>query len=228
VKPPVPNNSTVASHPSTGLAQGASIVAASGSRLVSFRMDTTGTPVVPRVTLVNGAGTANAQNGTEQTLSFEAPPDLSTHQFSSGFDGSVLWSTNRVTRDDAGTPETKAVVLRWLLEPGADKVDGALELDLASYASSDWSTVRRGPVALVDASTVLTTTAYHLDAQQTLVRAVTRSGASLALGTATATLPFSVTQIGVAANRKVGFVLTPSSTAPALSATLHVFAPGCG
>jgi len=228
LQPPVPNNATVSAYPSTGLAPGASIVASAGDRLLSFRVATTANPVVPTFTLVQSAGTSNAQNGSEQTLSFEAPPDLTTHFFASGFDGSVLWSTNKVFRDTADNPLTNAVTLRWALPAGANSVDAALEVDLASYSDSDWSTVRRGPLALVDANTVLTTTAYPVDPQQTLVRSVQRSGSSLTLGTATAVLPFGVGQIGVAANRKVGFVLTPPSTTPALKTTLHVFAPGCG
>ena len=88
--------------------------------------------------------------------------------------------------------------------------------------------MRRGPVALVDASTALTTVAYPVDPQQTLVRAVQKSGTSLSLGSATAVLPFPVSQIGVAANRKVGFVLTPASATLSLKTTLHVYAPGCG
>ncbi|MBK7580388.1 MAG: hypothetical protein IPI67_09310 [Myxococcales bacterium] len=228
IAPPVQNNATITGYPSTGLVPGAAVVAASGTRLVSYRVDGTSTPVVPTFTLIPNAGTTNAQNGAEQTVAFEAPSDLSANHFSTGFDGSVVWSTNRVFRTDAGNPETNAVTLRWLLAPGATSVDTSLEVDLASYSDSDWSTVRRGPVALVDGDTVLTTVAYPVDPQQTLVRSVKKSGSSLTLGSATAVLPFSVGQIGVAANRKVGFVLTPSSTSPTLAATLHVFAPACG
>jgi len=222
VQPPVQNNATVSAYPSTGLAPGAAVVASAGTSLVSFRVNSSSTPVVPTFTVVTNAGTSNAQNGSEATAPFEAPTDLGAHYFGSGYDGSVLWSTNRVFRDDAGAPRTDAVVLRW------GTAAASLEVDLASYSDADWSTVRRGPVALVDAATVLTTTAYPVDAQQTLVRSVQKSGSSLTLGTATAVLPFGVGQIGVAANRKVGVVLTPASTTPALKTTLHVFAPGCG
>lgn len=226
--PPIQNNATVSAYPSTGLAPGAAVVAAAGSRLVSFRMNTTPSPAVPTFTLVQNAGTTNAQNGNEQAVSVEAPTDGTAHYFASGFDGSVLWSTNRVYQGDAGTMQTSAVVLRWALAAGSSTFDATLEVDLASYSEADSSVVRRGPIALIDANTVLATAAYPVDPQQTLVRSVTRSGSSLALGSATAVLPFSTGQIGVTANRKVGVVLTPTSTTPALKATLHLFAPGCG
>ncbi len=228
VNPPVQNNSTVSAYPSTGLAAGASIVAASADRLVSFRVDVSANPVVPTFTLVDKPGTQNAQNGAEQPLAFEAPPSMSAHHFASNFDGTVLWSTNRVFRDGTNTPLTKAVVLRWLLEPAATSVSGSMDIDLATYPDADWGTVRRGPIALIDSSTALTTVANSADPQQTLVRAVLKSGTSLTLGTATAVVPFTVGQIGVAANRKVGVVLTPANTTLSLQTTLHVFAPGCG
>lgn len=227
LEPPVANNATVSQYPSTGLAPGASIVASSGKRLVSFRVDTSNTPVVPSFTLVSAAGTTSAQNGSEAAMAFEAPASLSAHFFASAYDGSLLWSTNRVTRDDAGTPETSAVVLRWPLTAGGNDFSGTLEIDLASYSSAGWSTVRRGPVALVDPSTILATVAYPVDPQLTLVRSVHVSNGALVLGSATATLPFTVNQVGVAANRRVGVVLTPADTTLSLKATLHVFAPGC-
>lgn len=228
VAPPVQNNATLSAYPSTGLAAGASIVAAAGDRLVGFRVDATGKPVIPSFSLVDKAGTSSAQNGSEKAFAFETPTTLSAHHFASGYDGTVLWSTNRVFRDGTDQPMTKAVVLRWLLASGATAFDASAEIDLATYADADWGTVRRGPVALVDASTALTTVAYPVDPQQTLVRAVQKSGTSLSLGSATAVLPFPVSQIGVAANRKVGFVLTPASATLSLKTTLHVYAPGCG
>ncbi|MCC6898921.1 MAG: hypothetical protein IT377_08095 [Polyangiaceae bacterium] len=228
ITPPVPNASTLSAYPSTGLAAGATIVAAAGDRLVSFRVDASGKPVVPTFGLVDKAGTSSAQSGSEKSFAFETPTALSAHHFASGFDGTVLWSTNRVFRDSADLPMTKAVVLRWLLAPGSSAFDASAEVDLASYADADWGTVRRGPVALVDASTAVTTVAYPVDPQQTLVRAVQKSGTTLTLGSATAVLPFPVGQIGVAANRKLGFVLTPASTTLSLKTTLHVYAPGCG
>lgn len=226
---PIANNSTLTQYPSTGLVSGATIVASSGTRLVSYRVDTGSTPTVPTFTLVTAAGTTNAQNGTEKTVSFEAPPSLAANYFWSGYDGSVLWATNRVYQSDAGTPATSAVVLRWPITGTSDTIDGSLEVDIATYSEGDWNSARRGPCALIDSSTVLVTTAYPADTSQTLVRPVTRSSGTLNLGAATTVLPFSVNSIGIAANRKVGFVLTPSpaSTTPP-KATLNVFAPSCG
>lgn len=229
VTPPVPNQSTVTQYPSTGLAPGATIVAGSASRLLSYRVDSSASPVVAKMAIVTGAGTANAQTGTEKPLGVEAPSSLGAHYFWTGYEGSVLWSTNKVVQDDAGTPKTSAVVLRWPITAGADTIDESLEVELAAYTVDDWNVVRRGPVALVDPSTVLATTAAPVDpTAQTLVRSVTRSGTTLSVGTATSTLPFAVNSIGIAANRKAGFILTPSNTTPALKTTLHVFAPGCG
>jgi len=228
VQPPVPNNATVTQYPSTGLFPGSTIVASSGSRLVSYRVDSTGSPTVPKFTLIASAGTSNAQNSTEKDLTFEAPTSLAAHYFHSGYEGSVLWSTNSVYPGDAGGMLTTKVVLRWPFTGSSNSVDESLEVDVATYSEDSWNVSRAGPLALIDPSTVLVTVEHPAGNSQTRVIPVTRSGNTLSLGSAQSDLPFDVGSIGVAANRKVGFVLTPSSTAPALKTTLHIFAPACG
>jgi hypothetical protein len=60
------------------------------------------------------------------------------------------------------------------------------------------------------------------------VRSVIRSGTTISLGSETPpVLSFGISQIGVTASRRFGFVLTPSSQTPNLMTTLHIFAPGC-
>jgi hypothetical protein len=228
VTPPVQNTATITQYPSTGLASGASIIASSGSRLLSYRVDTSNTPSVPNLAFVTGAGTSNAQTGNEAQLSFEAPTSLGAHYFWSAYDGSVLWTTNKVYQGDAGGAYSDTLVFRWLVSGATGGVDGSLEVDIASYSEASWNTSRRGPCAMIDPGTALVTAAYPADTSQTLVRSVLKSGSSLSLGSATAVLPFSTGSIGIAANRKVGFILTPSSTTPLLKTTLHVFAPACG
>lgn len=227
LKPPLSNNDSVTLYPSAGLVTGATIVASSGTRLVAYRTDTSGSTLVPTFSLETGAGTPSAQNSAEEALSFEAPNSLSAHQFTSGYDGSVLWSTNRIFRDDGGPPETDGVVLRWPLTGTATTFDDKLEVSLASYSGAGVNTALAGPTALINPGTVLVTTAYPPDTGQTLVRSVLRAGDKLSLGSGSAVLPFSVGQIGATASRRFGFVLTPPSATPTLKTTLHVFAPGC-
>lgn len=123
---------------------------------------------------------------------------------------------------------TTKVVLRWPFTGSSNSVDESLEVDVATYSEDSWNVSRAGPLALIDPSTVLVTVQHPAGNSQTRVIPVTRSGNTLSLGSAQSDLPFDVGSIGVAANRKVGFVLTPSSTTPALKTALHIFAPACG
>ncbi len=226
VEPPVQNNSTLAQNSLTGIDSNAAVVASSTSRLLSFWVDVSSVPQTPIFSLVAKAGTTDAQAGSPVSPSYEASGVLSTQYFSSTRDGSVLWTTNRVDRDDAGIASSSAVVLRWLLAEGSDTIDGAPEIDIATYSQGGINANRAGRAALIDSSMALVTTANPADTTQTLVRAVQKSGTSLTLQSGSTPLPFGVSEIGVSATRKFGVVLTPD-TLTGLNATLHVFAPSC-
>jgi hypothetical protein len=230
---PVSAGATLTLFPSTGIPAGALPVAASGTRLVSYRADSSTGIFDPAFSLENQAGTASAQNAGEQligTAAGEASPTLGAHAFTSGFEGSVLWSTNRLNRIDSATVVANGVVLRWPLLGASDtSFSGARSVVIESYSDYGIDTQYFGPSALIDETTVLTTAADPANTAQTAVRAVTRSADTLELRAARYVLPFSVGQLGVTSNRHYGYVLTPSTAVPPSppDAKLHLFAARC-
>lgn len=227
--PPLTNQTAVTLFPAAGLPSGQAVVASSGKRLVTYRTDTSGSVQKPTFGFVQDAGTSNAQGSTtEQSFDFDAPTSLGAHQFHSGYEGSLVWSTNRLSQDDGGALQSDAVMLYWPLVGDLTTFDDKASVVVASYNKGSQNSVLAGQTALISPSLAITTAAYPPDPQQTLVRSVIRSGTSLALGSETPpVLSFGITQIGVAASRRFGFILTPSSQTPSLKTTLHIFAPGC-
>lgn len=225
---PLTSQTTVTLYPSAGLVSGASVVAASGARLLAYLVDTSLGVYEPQLGFITAAGTSSAQAGALQAQTFEAPNSLSAHHFTSGYDGSVLWTTNRI-EGAAGSQETTGVVLRWPVIGSSGSIDAGAEVVLASFNPTGVNAALAGPSAVITPTLALATVAYPPDPQQTLVRSVSRSGSTLTLGSETPppVLPFPPSQIGVAANRRYGFVLTPPSQSPTTATTLHIFAPGC-
>lgn len=227
VEPPVANNSTLVTS-DTPLANG-SLVAATHTSLLGVFVDTSVTPFPTTLSLYDNAGLSTVAAGATKTMTFEAPASLAAHQFASTRDGSVLWSTNRVDRDDAGTATTSSLVLRWLFAEGATSIsDAPPEVEIATYSAGDPDTVRAGAITMIDGTSALATMVNPSDSGTTLVRAVSRSAANLTLESGSATLGFPPSAVGVASTRKFGLVLTPTLTFPAQDVTIHVFAPTCG
>jgi hypothetical protein len=221
---------TITQYPSTGIASGAAVVASSGARLVTYRADTARGTQAPNFSFENGAGTQNAQNGGERSLlgeAGEAPSGLAAHAFSSGFDGTVLWSTNRLKRPEAGGLTADAVVLRWPVIGGTGDFNGARALAFESYSDYGVEEARAGPSGLIDAQTALVTAADPANTAQTSVRAVVRNSDTLRLVGGRHVLPLQIGQIGVSAGRRFGYALTPATTTPP-DVMLHVYAPSCG
>ncbi len=227
--PPLTNQTAVTLFPAAGLPSGPSVVASSGTRFITYRTDTSSGKQTPSFGFVKDAGTSNAQgSSTEQTFSFDVPTSLGAHRFLSGYEGSLLWGTNRLVGPDGGPIESDAAVLYWPLVGTSDTFDDTAKVIVATYNKGGANSVLAGPSALLNPSLAITTAAYPPDPQQALVRSVVRNGTSLSLGSETPpVLSFSINQIGVAASRRFGFVLTPSSTTPSLKTTLHIYAPGC-
>jgi hypothetical protein len=227
VEPPVANNSTLSTS-DTPLSNG-NLVAATHTSLLGVFVDSSVIPFPTSLTSYDEAGSSTVSAGATKVMAFEAPVSLAAHQFTSTRDGSVLWTTNRVDRDEAGTATTSALVLRWLFAENATTIpDSPPEVEIATYSSADPDTVRAGPAALIDSTNALTTMTNPSDSASTLVRAVKRANETLTLHSGSVILPFEPTAIGVAATRKFGLVLTPTVTFPAQDVTIHIFAPSCG
>jgi hypothetical protein len=226
-EPPIANNSTLEAFP-VSLPNG-SVVAASHTTLVGLFVDSSVVPFVTTLTTFEDAGTAATGSGAQVTMGFEAPSSLGPHRFTSTRDGSVLWTTNRVDRDEAGTASSSALVLRWLVPDATGQIDpNPPQIEIATYASGDPETIRAGQSALIDSSSAITTMLNPTDPAATLVRAVKKTNGVLELQSGNAPLPFAPSAIGVAATRKFGLVLTPGATFPAQNVSLHVYAPSCG
>lgn len=227
LEPPVPNNSTL-STADTPLANG-NLVAANHTSLVGLFVDSSITPFPTSLTSYENAGTATVAAGATQLMAFEAPANTAAHQFTSTRDGSVLWTTNRVDRDEAGVATASALVLRWLFAENATTIsESPPEVEIASYSSADPDTVRAGAAALIDSNNAITTMLNPTDSAASLVRAVKRAGQTLTLQSGSASLAFPPDSIGVAATRKFGLVLTPTVNFPAQDVTVYIYAPSCG
>lgn len=228
---PIQNGASISLYPCTGIPTGSTVIGSSGSRLVTFRVDTTNSPTA-EFSLEQNAGTASAQNAGETAHSEagDVSTNLGAHTFASGYDGSLLWSTNHLTPQDGGGDQAYAVVFRWPLVGTATTFKANRQVTLESYPPFGPDTTYAGPSALIDPTTALATAADPVNLQQaTDVYSVTRSGDTLTLGKGSGQVPAAVYQIGVAGGSTFGYVLTPSTaTAPATpNPTLHIFAPSC-
>jgi hypothetical protein len=226
---PVANNSSVSLLPCTGLPSSQTVVAASGTRLVAYRTDTSTSSYPPVFSLETNAGTTSAQNLGEQTLGPKVPTSLGAHVFASSYDGSLLWSTNRIVDDD-GSTYANAVVLRWVLLGSATTFDASVEVAIETYSSYGTDEGRAGPVALIDADSAIATAAYPPDTAQSVVKPVKRNGSTLTLGGGSDVIPFSTGALGVTGTRSFGVVLTPSTTASPdpPNTALRIYSPDCG
>ena len=170
---------SITQYPSTGIASGAAVVAASGSRLVTYRTEALRNTLAPSFSFENGAGTQNAQNAGEKSLlaqAGEAPADLGAHVFTSGYDGTVLWSTNMLKRPEAGGVFANTVALRWLLVGGTDDFNGTRTIAVESYPDYGIDERRAGPSALIGPQIALVTVADPANVAQTSVRGVVLQG----------------------------------------------------
>lgn len=226
---PIGNGENVTLHPASGIPAGETIVGSSGSRLVGYRTDTSGSTWVPTFSLESNAGTPSAQNGGEQQLGIEAPTSVGAHRFVSTHDGTLLWSTNRIVRED-GSVFADAVVFRVPLVGAGTSFSATPEVVLETYSAYGTEAARAGISAMIDPSTFIATAAYPADTGQSTVRGVTKSGSDLVLAGGPDVIPFATGSLGVEATRRFGFVLTPSTTvAPDPPNTaLRIYAPGCG
>ncbi len=230
VTPPLTSSDTITLFTSSGIATGARVIGASGTRLVTFRPETSTGRYEPYFSFERSAGTAQAQNDNEVNLyaaTGEVPISTSAHQFASGHDGSLLWSTNVVTRDVDDIPHATGVTLRWpVADAAATAFDGAPRVDLEIYPDKpSYNSVLAGPLAWLNASTAIATAANPANLSQTAVRMVTRSGATLTLDPGRFVVPFSPGQLGVEGGTRFGYVLADSGQSS--GATVYVFAPGC-
>lgn len=228
VTPPLTSSDTVTLL-SSSTAAGARVIGSSGTRLVTFRTETGTGSFEPYFSFVRSAGTPQAQSDPEVNLhgaTGEVATSSGAHQFASGHDGSLLWSTNILIRDIDNTALATGVTLRWpLIDADSSSFDGAPRVDLEVYPAQPYNTVLAGPVAWLNSTTAIATAANPANTNQTAVRMVKRNGAQLSLDPGRFVLPFSTGQLGVVGGLRFGYVLAESGLLS--GATVYVFAPGC-
>jgi hypothetical protein len=229
-RPPLDSSTTLMALPNTGLAQGAAVAASSGTRLVSYRYDTTTS--LPSLALVTNAATPQALATGEQSIGAYGPLDGEA-TFVTGADGSVLWTNIVLPPPPSGGPPGSWVAgLTWLLSgASAGTFDTSVRVILESYSSASVSSLSSStyllaPAAWVDANTALALAgAAENPGGSTSVQVVTRQPPALASGKRSV-LSVSPGAAYAAASNGFGYVLAADSPSN-VSATIYVFAPGC-
>lgn len=220
---PLVDGTSLVPYPNAGLPMGAGVRAATGSRLLTYRYDST--KQIPNFAFVDGAGTATAVTSAEQALSLYGPLEDQAY-LTTGDDGSVLFATAVLDLLEAGGNDGIASArLTWLVDSAAaGNIDGTAHVDIASYSPPASGAVV-GPPAWIDANTALGFAAPStLTTNSTSVQIVHKSPASTTFGT---TLTVGPTAIGVASSN--GFAYALEQTDPKnQTATVQILAPSCG
>jgi hypothetical protein len=226
---PIVDSSSIALFPTPGIATNASIVAASGSRFITYRWDGSNTGYNALFSFENGAGTANAQNGGEQqaTAMGEVYPQ---GFFATGAGGSVLWSAPQVIVPDGGPATTISARMTWLVaDAKATTFDESAHVDVEPYSNPNngYGISAAGPMAVMDPKTALVLAASKDNLQQTSVQVASRALTPPALLAGRRyVLPVDVYHSAAAASGGFGYVLVQDDQLNQ-SATVHVFAPAC-
>ncbi|MGD0525174.1 MAG: hypothetical protein ABSE49_08530 [Polyangiaceae bacterium] len=224
VAPPLDDSTTLGTFPNPGLTAGASIIASTGARLLTYRYDPSG--MLQNVALVTGPGTSAAQAGTEQALT-DYGPMANQAAFTTGTDGSLLWNGAIFALNDAGASVgVSSSRLTWLLSSGTDdNFATSANVDLETYAPPTSAYVTAPPIWL-DANTALgLAAASAASVDTTSVQIVTKSPPTVeaASRTLVSVAPGSV---GGTSSGGFGYVLAQDDPKN-LSFSVYVFAPAC-
>ncbi len=225
--PPLANEPPITTFPNTGLDPNAGIAAASGTRFIASAYD--GMNGVPRLSLITGVGTANAQ--ASSLADFNGAGQVSPQwNVATGDDGAVAWSLAPYDVGDAGPigiGSTRVGVLLNNAMDGTFETSGYVDIEKYPFEPGGGSRVV-GPIAWVDANTMLVTAAAPSDMtlNTTSVQVMTKKPAALVKGLRTE-IPVDPGNVGVAASGGYAYVLIPDLPKNQ-SATVYIFAPSCG
>jgi hypothetical protein len=224
VVPPLSDSTVLVPYSNAGLATGSSIVAASGSRLLTYQYQGSGTP--PELQLVNAAGTSSATATTPENVPVAwAPANQSV--FGTGGDGSLLWTDGVFELDDAGnTQGIQSARLAWLLDSAtAANFDTSTYVDLETYSPTTGANVA-GPPLWISANEALgLAAASSSSTSSTSVQLVTKAPAAIVNGTRTL-LSVPPGSVGVASSNGFGYVLVQDDPMNQ-SCHVYIFAPAC-
>ena len=216
---------------STGIAftAGSIPLAVSGSRLLMGQINAVGTPVFG---LVNAAGSAAPQTLPDVSIATAAPAS-GPQAFAQSADGAVFWSYLSLTSPPPGPPPptNRAAKGYFLLAHSAAGFDPAVGIDLEVYGGAPLGTPSVGPVAMLDSTTAMVTTANPANpGAVTNVSFVTRQPLALVKNADMQPRRFqillSVAQLAAAGSNGLGYVLAVDPAAPT-APQVHVFDPAC-
>ena len=219
---------------STGLAftAGATPLAMSGSRLIMGQINAAAVPIFG---FVNAAGSATPMTAADVPIA-TATPVSAPQFFAQSADGAVFWAYASMTSPPPAPPPgptIRAAKGYFLVADGTAAFDPTGGIDLEVYAPPPpVGTPTVGPVAMLDAKTVMvTTSAPGNPGALTNVGFVTR-GATIALVKNADMQPrrfpitLSVNQLAAAGSNGLGYILAVDPSAPT-APTVHVFDPAC-
>jgi hypothetical protein len=226
--PPFTDSTALTPFPCIGLPNGAGIVASTGTRLLAYRYD--GSLQIPNFSLVNQAGTASVQTGTEEPFNAWDKVD-NQYYFTTGADGSVLWQAAVLDVLDSGATDGIASArLAWVVDSAtAANFDSTDYIDLADYSPLASGQVVGQP-AWVDATTALGfVVPSSTNTTNTLVQIVKKGVTKLSVVpgvNAQVQLGYPPGSIGVAASNGLAYALQQSDPKNQ-TAQVQILAPAC-
>ncbi len=208
-------------------------VAVSGSRLVMGQINGSGNALFG---FVNGAGSATPMTGADVPIP-TAAPGTNPQFFAQSADGAVFWAYLALTQPP-GMPLPPGPAIRaargyfLVADSAATTFDPAAGIDLEVYGGAPLGTPSVGPIAMLDAKTVMVTVASPANpTMQTNVEFVTRTPAPAIVKNADMTprrfpITLAVSQLAAAGSNGLGYVLAVDPAAPT-APTVYVFDPAC-
>ena len=226
--PPTADLASLGVFPSTGVSTAAAAVAASGDRLVFYRWTQQGLQFGEHFTLVAGAGTAGAKAGTEANLAADVGTVWGTPglvRFAQGANGALVWGVPAAqVAQPAGT---RGARVAWVLDGTAGPPSATAHVDLEVYdpGSVPLGQPVSGPLAWVDATTVLGLAQAPADLAQTSVQVALNGAAGPQVVPARrVVLPISADKTAAVSIGGYAYVLSATAVD---AVTIDVFAPAC-
>ena len=227
VTAPLKDLDTITFAPTTGLPSGSGTVAASGSRLVTFRQDNTGS-FDTFFSLETSAGTGSAQNAGEQSLLPTFGQSAGLNYLAQTPTGGLLWSASSIDAPDGGSPTTVSARVSWVLaDQNATKFDATTHVDVNTYNIAGANTDLPGPVAWLDDNTALVVSAWPTNQAQSIVQLASRSGTPSVVPNRSFQLAFHPSELAATSSNGFGYVLAPNTTTSPASLDVHIFAAAC-
>ena len=225
VTPPLVDLGTLTFEATAGITTGASVVAASGTRTITYRPENGGA-FDAFFSLETQAGTSSAQNAGEKSTVGSMGTTSTPVYFAQSPTGGLLWSTTGVSVPDGGSPSTVSARLAWVLvDQNATNFDATTHIDVQTYTGlSGVGGDIPGPIAWIDDNDAIVIAAAQNNTAQSIVEVASRNGTPTIVNNRNFTLTFHPSELAVQASNGFGYVLTPD-TSP--GANVHIFGTSC-